>query len=76
MRKWYRAMVVFLTVSAVFCISSVAYVGFQLWYWGENQRTFADGDRIEWNNGLYEGTGILSDGVIAEMTIRRVRPTP
>lgn len=76
MGKWYRALVVFMTVSAVFCMTAVVYAGFELWYLAENRQTLVDGDRIEWSNGLYEGTGFLKGGVLDEMTIRRVRLTP
>lgn len=74
MRFWYRALVTFMAVMSVFCISVLAFVGFELWAAGERQQTVLDGDRIYWNNGFYEANGILSDGVLEEIVVRRLRP--
>lgn len=74
MRFWYRTMVTLIAVTSVFCLSVIAYVGFELWAAGERQQTVLSGDRIEWSNGFYEATGYLSDGVLEEMVVRRLKP--
>ena len=74
MRFWYRTMVTVIAVVAVFCISVIAYVGFELWDAGERQQTVLTGDRIQWTNGFYEATGRLSDGLLEELVVRRLKP--
>jgi len=74
MRFWYRALVTFMAVMSVFCISVIAYVGFELWTMGERQQTIVAGDRLHWSNGFYEATGRLNDGVLEERIIKRLRP--
>ena len=74
MRFWYRALVTFMAVMSVFCISVIAYVGFELWTMGERQQTIVAGDRLHWSNGFYEATGRLNDGVLEELIIKRLRP--
>lgn len=74
MRFWYRAMVTLIAVTSVFCISVIAYVGFELWAAGERQQTVLKDDLFQWSNGFYEATGTLTDGVLEEMVIRRMQP--
>ena len=72
MGKWYRALVAFMAVSAVVCTTALIYAGCTLWKIGSAQVARCENFAVHWSLGSYEATGYLDDGLLKEMTIRRI----
>lgn len=74
MRGWYRALVVFLAVSAALCTAGMAYACATLLR-AESAWTGARvGDAFQWTNGQYDVSGTIEDGALLEMRVRKVVP--
>ena len=74
MRFWYRTMVTVMAAAATFCTAALICLELDLWQWGAEQTLVCDGEKILWSSGLYEGTGVLEDGMLKRIVIERAFP--